>query len=99
MTHKPNKLGPESEEFNKLKGKRIKIWTNNESQTYWTGKLVWVDYYTLGIILDEPRRDGQTSIFYKSAIAMLEPVKEIPDSDGIQQRDNSNGNVQSGVTT
>ena len=63
---KRSRMGPESDEYNRLKGKIVRIWPPGESGV-WIGRLVWVDVYTLGVSMD-PGDPSNVSIVYKNGI-------------------------------
>ena len=78
---RPSKNGPESDEYNKLKGKMIRIWYPGEKiilnelgrvlDPIWVGRLIWVDKFTLGVQFDESTPD-KISIVYKTSIMRVD---------------------------
>jgi hypothetical protein len=64
-----NKLGPESEAFNRLKGKRVRCIMRSSDDEDLVGILVWVDFHTVGIAIGT-----RELIVYKSAILSIESV-------------------------
>jgi len=62
-------MGPESDEYNRLKGRVIRIWPQGECDPdfAWIGRLVWVDVYTLGVAMDA-NDPTNVSIVYKNGI-------------------------------
>jgi len=97
MSHqKRGRMGPESDEYNRLKGQRIRIWPQGAATVAdtWTGKLVWVDIYTLGVALD-PFDVTNVSIVYKAGIRVERVGIAAPDSDGVK-RDTPNGDTITG---
>lgn len=65
---KRSRMGPESDEYNRFKGRQIVIVPHGELHAVpIVGRLVWVDIYTLGVALD-PRRPDNIHIIYKAGI-------------------------------
>ena len=66
---KRTRMGPESDEYNRLKGKIIRIWPQGviDPRASWVGRLVWVDIYTLGVAMDA-NDPTNVSIVYKAGI-------------------------------
>jgi len=93
---KRSRMGPESDEYNRLKGHRIRIWPQGVTtvEKTWTGRLVWVDIYTLGVALD-PNDATSVSIVYKAGIRVERAGIAAPDSDGVK-RDTPNGDTITG---
>lgn len=87
---KRNRMGPESDEYNRLKGCEIRIWPQGvtDPDRAWVGRLVWVDIYTLGVAMD--RKDPtNVSIVYKAGIR-VERTGRVT-SVIAEERDNDNG--------
>jgi hypothetical protein len=84
---KRSRMGPESDEYNRLKGKIVRIWPQGE-QGVWIGRLVWVDVYTLGVAFDY-NDPSNVSIVYKAGIRIerYDPVVSVI----AEKRDNDNG--------
>jgi len=69
-----NKLGPESEAFNRLKGKRVRCIMRSSDDEDLVGILVWVDFHTIGVSVYKTSKECRELIVYKSAILSIESV-------------------------
>ena len=69
-----NKQGPESREYDKLKGTVVVIWPMGSLEA-WTGKLIWVDRYTIGVAFDWQNDPQCVSIVYKDGIR-IDPARD-----------------------
>lgn len=64
--------GPENETFNKLKGSIVDISMLGATDPIARVKLVWVDVYTMGVLVDP--RQPVTSIVYKGPGMTISPA-------------------------
>jgi len=93
---KYSRMGPESDEYNRLKGQWVRIWPQGviNYRDAWYGRLLWVDAYTLGVSFDATD-PANVSIVYKAGIR-IDRISADAASDGAE-RDNSNhGNANKG---
>lgn len=70
---KRSRMGPESDEYNRLKGRIIRITPHGHEAGALVGRLIWVDIYTLGVALD-PSNPTNVSIVYKAGILHVASV-------------------------
>lgn len=64
------RYGPESDEFNRIKGRVVRIFPLGITDPLeaWVGKLRWVDRYTIGVAFRWKDDPDEISIVHKSAI-------------------------------
>lgn len=93
---KYSRMGPESDEYNRLKGRPVRIWPQGVTDVHatWLGRLVWVDLYTLGVAMN-PNDLENVSIVYKAGIR-IERIPGIEVSDETEGDNNSHGAANAG---
>ena len=77
MEARVNHRGPESVQWDRLKGQRVRVWFLNSAVDYRVGKLVWVDRYSIGVILESigfhANPDNDISIIHRGPGLTITP--------------------------
>jgi hypothetical protein len=91
-----SRMGPESDEYNRLKGQKVRIWPQGvtDVRATWCGRLVWVDFDALGVAMN-PTDSDSVSIIDRAGIR-VDRIPGIAVSDETEGDNNSHGAANAG---